>query len=484
MKLVALDIRALPGIEQPFAVEFDADAVNVITGPNASGKSSLVRAVRALLYPDQHTDYCQLEALWRHNDQALTVHRQGSRVTWLEDDKPVSRPQLPGPESLGAFLISAEDLNALGSTEAHISDQLRTLLAGGYDLDAVLSQRPLIARPKPQKLARELADLGSHLVDKESEYAALNDELADLDRLNQELAATTDAAARLRACEDALALADAMTRRSAIEQTLIEEFPGGMDRLRGDELERLDQVVERISAREKELAIEHGALRQARERLDKGGTVDPQTLEALQSELSDRRDQLAELERQIDESGDTLKQHQAALATAARRLGSRNPEISERLDQPALEEMERLVDRVQVLREQIRNLTAELARTHSSKSASGHTQNDLREARQALLDWLEGARLTPLEGGLWGGLAAAAGLAAWRLIAVQELVVSPELILIILLATGVPLALLAQFLTRMRRQGPSLEGIQRDRHRGAAGLDRERSRGPYRAPRA
>jgi DNA repair exonuclease SbcCD ATPase subunit len=450
MKLVSLDIRALPGIEQPFSIDFEADAVNVVTGPNASGKSSLVRAVRALLYPDLHADYCQLEAVWRHDDHALTVHRQGDRVTWLADDKPVSRPSLPGPDSLGAFLISAEDLNAMGSTESHISDQLRTQLAGGYDLDAVLGQRPLLARPKPQKQARELAELGSRLVDKESEYAALNDELADLDRLNTELTATNDAAAGLRACEDALALADIITQRSAVEQTLIEEFPGGMDRLRGDELERLDQLTERISDREKELAIEHGARRQARDGLEKSGAVEPQTLEALQSELSDRRDQLAVLEREIAECGDTLAQHRAAMATAARRLGSRSPEISEQLDQPALEEMERLVDRVQVLREQIRNLTAELARTHSSKSASGHSQSDLREARQALLDWLEGARLSPLEGALWGGLAVAAGIATWRLLAVQEVPASPELILIILLAAGLPLTLLAQLLPRLR----------------------------------
>jgi DNA repair protein SbcC/Rad50 len=53
MKLRQLEIRLLPGIDEAFTVDFQPDAVNVITGPNASGKSSLVRAVRALLYPEQ-----------------------------------------------------------------------------------------------------------------------------------------------------------------------------------------------------------------------------------------------------------------------------------------------------------------------------------------------------------------------------------------------------------------------------------------------
>ena len=45
------------------------------------------------------------------------------------------RHACPTVTSLGAFLISSEDLSALGSTDEHISTRLRTMLAGGYDLD-------------------------------------------------------------------------------------------------------------------------------------------------------------------------------------------------------------------------------------------------------------------------------------------------------------------------------------------------------------
>ena len=103
------------------------------------------------------------------------------------------------------------------------------------------------------------------------------------------------------------------------------------------------------------------------------------------------------------------------------------------------------VDRVQALREQIRNLTGELARTHVSSNLTGRSQSDLREARQALIRWLDGARLSPLEGILWGGLAAAAALAAWRLLGAQEIEPYPELVMLILIAAGVPLVLLGSF---------------------------------------
>ncbi len=452
MKLKRLEIRRLPGIDQPFSIDFEPAAVNVITGPNASGKSSLVRAIKALLYPtdDQFLD---LSARWISDQGELFCERHGRQVSWLADGKPGKRPPLPSLESSGAFLISSEDLAALGTTDAHISARLRTMLAGGYDLDAALAEPPLQLRPRPQKLARELTDAVARLVSKENEQAQLDEEVSRIGALQDELEQTRDAGARQRACEDALALAEAYAHRKALENTLIEEFPGGMDRLRGDEAERLDRIENAIAEREKEQAIERGALRQARERLERTGAIRPEDLEALQSELDDQRDALTELERQIETQHDRIAEHNEAMALAARRLGSEQPEPLDRLDQEALESMEKLVDRVQTLREQIRNLTGELARAHASRSVTGRPVEVLRRARQALQRWLDGARLSPLEGVLWGGLTAAAALASWRLLGPQSLPITPELILLILLAAGIPAGLLTSFLNRWRDLG-------------------------------
>ena len=89
MKLKELEIRLLPGLDQTLSVSFDPHTVNVVTGPNASGKSSLIRAVRALLYPDQLTDFCHLRGQWLRGDQLLECERRGNHVSWTEDGKPV-----------------------------------------------------------------------------------------------------------------------------------------------------------------------------------------------------------------------------------------------------------------------------------------------------------------------------------------------------------------------------------------------------------
>ncbi|MFW5926806.1 MAG: AAA family ATPase, partial [Wenzhouxiangella sp.] len=450
MKLERLDIRVLSGLEEPFTLHFEPDAVNFITGPNASGKSSIIRAVRALLYPDQSSEFCHIRARWRIGDRVLDCERHGTAVTWLDGANPAPPPRLPGTENTGAYLISSEDLNQFGNTESHIAGEIRTMLAGGYDLDAVLAVPPLAAPPKPQKLARGYSELRREIGEKEEEYARLNDELATLARLHHELETTTDSAARLRACEDAIALADAIARRNAIENTLIEEFPGGMDRLRGDELTRIDQIEARLEERRKEKALTRAALERAEKKLEETGAVDPHQIEALQSSLSDMRDELAELERAIAEHESALEQARHDRETTSQRLGAEKPELDRKLDQQSLEQLERLVERVMGHREKIRTLTAELARIHVPTNVAGDSPERLHQARQALKDWLELARLSPLEGVLWGGLGGSAILAAWRVLGPQEIEIVPELVLLIALAAGIPLFMLVRFVDRLR----------------------------------
>jgi DNA repair protein SbcC/Rad50 len=457
MKLERLHIRLLPGLDEPFTVHFQPDALNFITGPNASGKSSLVRAVRAMLYPDLYPDFCHLHARWQIDGRALECERHGMAVSWLENGEPAPPPQLPGSESLGAYLVSSEDLVDFGSTEAHIANQVRTMLAGGYDLDAIIEQPPLAVPPRPQKRAREFAELQRRIQAKEDEYTRLNEELDTLARLQHELDETDDASSRLRACEDALALAEAIARRNALENTLIEEYPGGMDRLRGDELTRLDQIDAQLDERRKERQLAAAALDQAEKRLAETGATDPHQLEVLQSELADRRDSLAALETEIEQHAAGLEQARQDRATAAQRLGGNEPGPQHELAQEELEQFERLVDRVMGLREKVRTLTGELARNHVTTAASPHSDEKLRRARQALVDWLEYCRLTPLEGWLWGGLGLVALIATWRVLGPQDVDVVPELILLILLAVGVPLGLLGRFADRWRQLARSRE---------------------------
>lgn len=450
MKLTRLEIRRLPGIERPFAVEFVADTVNLITGPNGSGKSSLIRATRALLHPQADEPYLELAAQWLDEEGSLRCDRNGQRVQWQRNGQIVDPPRLPGPEAMGAYLVSSEDLAVPGQTEDHIAAELNTILAGGYDLGAVLSSPPFTTPARPQKLAREVEALQRAISEKEAEYSALYEELQKLGRLESELHQATRSAGLLSAIDDALALTDGIARRAALEATLIDEFPGGMDRMRGDERERLEQAQERLEKKRQALSLEQAELDEDSSQLERTGMSDPADLEALQSQLADARNALAQTEQDVSAATDQVAVAEQALAQAAHRLGSEQPEQVERLDQKTLESLERQVERVLGLREKIRALSGQLMLAQGSRNPSGRPQEDLRTARSALQEWLQLARLNPLEGVLWGSLGLAALLGSLRLLSGERIASNPELLLLVGLAVGLPLALLGRFILRMR----------------------------------
>ncbi|MGY6555639.1 MAG: hypothetical protein ACXIUM_14070 [Wenzhouxiangella sp.] len=450
MKLRRLDIRHLPGIERGFSVDFAADTVNVITGPNGSGKSSLVRAVRALLKRHRDDPHIEVAAHWLDGEGELHCERIGQSVQWSRSGRSIQAPRLPMDEAIGAYLISSEDLSALGKTDAHIADALQTLLAGGYDLAAVLSAAPFAAPPRPQKLAREVETLQRAIADKEAEYAALQDELEQLARLESELKRATQAAQMLVTLDDALALADAHASRVALETALIEEFPGGMDRLRGDEMQRLDEARAQLQQKQQALALEQEEMARERTEIEQAASGDPAALETMQAQLAEARDALAGTEQQLSSTEEKIAVARDAVARAASRLGSDLPEQIEQLDQHTLDQLERQVEKVLSQREKIRALSGQLALSQGSRNPSGRPQDDLRSARQSLQDWLALARLNPLEGGLWGSLGLAALLGSLRVLNTENLTANPELLLLAALAIGLPLAMLGRFVLRWR----------------------------------
>src|SRR5690625_7505684 len=150
MKLKHIEIRSLEGLSGSLSARFSADTTNFITGPNASGKSSIVRAVRAVLFPETSPGFCDITTRWEVDGRQLEARRQGDRVYWYDSGTPADPPALPAPENPGGYLISPEDLATPGSTQAHISGRSRTLLAGCHNLAAIQAAgpHPMPAHPR------------------------------------------------------------------------------------------------------------------------------------------------------------------------------------------------------------------------------------------------------------------------------------------------------------------------------------------------
>ena len=152
MKLERLHISRVPGIDQPFTVDSIGPGINVIVGPNAVGKSSLCRTVRALLWADvEAPGQTSAWANFAADGKQWRVSLDGARHRWESDSGDVQLPALPAPHLQNCFFLELRDLLELSDNAGHeFAAQIRHQMAGGFDLDRVAKDFDHIASIGPK----------------------------------------------------------------------------------------------------------------------------------------------------------------------------------------------------------------------------------------------------------------------------------------------------------------------------------------------
>ncbi|RZU98128.1 AAA family ATPase [Spiribacter vilamensis] len=254
MQLSRIDIELLPGID-PIQVTDLRPGTNFITGPNAIGKSSLIRALHYLLADARPGDPSALSISARFNDgqHHWQAQRNGQHRRWLRDDEPGDPPSLPTPDTLHCYWLRAETLiSPDGDSDPALERRLREALAGGIDLDRVREDAGLIPAAFPRNERSEWQAAIRHREDTERHYRDLEEQRArrpNLARQQADARAARDSLERLNQC---YRLKEAMDQRRALEARQA-EFPAVLRALEGNEAEQIDALDQRIDTLRQEL---------------------------------------------------------------------------------------------------------------------------------------------------------------------------------------------------------------------------------------
>ncbi|WP_019590410.1 MULTISPECIES: hypothetical protein [unclassified Thioalkalivibrio] len=390
MKLQSIEIRRLPGIDRGFVIDALDPAVNFVTGPNASGKSSLIRALRHLLAGHRPGDphLLSLTAGFHDGRHLWTVDRNGAHVAWQCDGRPAEPPAPPPADLLDSYLIGVEDLVQIqGSGEQALARQLRRELNGGLDLpalrDELFPHAPRAGHRERQALER--ARQQREEVEREQRQAAAGEQrLPELDR---EIAQAMEAQEEQQALETALRLLDT---EQALRGTAarLEDFPPDMERLTGREPERLAALDRRREHAREELARTEQARRQAAERLTRTGLEnarpDPAELERLRGRL----EALHQQERALADADTACTDARTARDRALARLDGREDSARElpQLDDASLDRAHDLARRRRELEDR---RTALETRVQGAPESSPEEELERHERGARLLyDWL------------------------------------------------------------------------------------------------
>ena len=243
MHLTRLKIHALPGIEPGFEFQPAAKSINIVIGPNASGKSSLVRALTHLLQP-QNGDppALSLEAEFYKDNAHWQVQRNGSQVVWTRNGEAADQPALPAAGQLGMYRLAMEHLLTDDQGDREIARELLRTLHRGFDLgEPRIDLTTQFAAPNATAL-RQARETRREV---ERRHEDLRQQEAELPALDTEIAAAENAQRRCERLNQVIALYHAIRNHKDQAETL-KSFPPEMGQLLGAEVGHLEELEERL----------------------------------------------------------------------------------------------------------------------------------------------------------------------------------------------------------------------------------------------
>jgi len=308
MKIRNLVIERMPGFKRDGPkIKGLSEGLNVICGPNGSGKTTVCRAVRGLLWPETLKDFlpAEIRSDWTGG---YYLETRGTKRTCQRDGAPAALPDLPSSHVADCYTITMESLFDGSKTDAELTDRVIRQMAGGYDLGAVRNSPffSLGARHGNNE-KKDLKDARNELQQRQKLQQALLLEEEDLGALREEKEEAAAAGERAGLLENAAQLVEtrgslekarktAEKRLKAAEDDLSEcnlPDPGPTSLALSENDERLDLVREfehKLADLRKDGAADENRLEDAASRLEEIGS--PEALEGLSPEGLDRIDEL------------------------------------------------------------------------------------------------------------------------------------------------------------------------------------------------
>ncbi|MEA1926789.1 MAG: hypothetical protein U9N73_01170 [Candidatus Auribacterota bacterium] len=387
MKINRISVTRLPGIEKPFEIDGIKPGINIIFGPNGSGKTSLCRVIRQSLWPRNTVKKTRVLISW-DDDNSKLVSRLDGEVTWQRGGEDYDISGLPGLYLKDCYTLQLRDLmEEAGPGDKALADRVRVLMAGGYEISRIDALFDL-GKNHGRREEKELRTARAARLRVESESRRLEEEEAELLTLRQALEEAQKANNELIILNVALDRAQKMLEKNGLESELA-LFPEDMRLLRGDESERIERLTEEIEDIRKIIEDYRRQIEEAEEEIRSntlpGGAVEPSLLSAQE----ERSRSLETWSSKLDVSRKNREEAKGRLTAARVALGLRGdkesvPEITEE----TLNEVHKWVRRAGEVSKRRQEIEASLLALPAREERGEENIERTRRGIDILREWL------------------------------------------------------------------------------------------------
>ena len=299
--------------------------VNLVYGPNASGKTTAALALQHLIWPEEAPAHGLHAAgrlaagnvSWAVEVDAGQVRRDGVPPTGL--------PRLPSAQARNRYRLALHEL--LQAEDRDLAGLVQREVNGGLDLDAARQALEFGVRTRTANLgeARSFRQAAARVRELQGFQSALRRQAQELATLRAQAAAARSARDRLTALDTVLEWRQRQADLAAAEAALA-QFDPTLARLRGTELETVEALTEETARKRRALAGVEEVLARPREQEDASGFEDAadrvaevlSVLRSLQSELAQLDKEQARLDGERAAAQATVDTARAAMGAALR----------------------------------------------------------------------------------------------------------------------------------------------------------------------
>ena len=423
LRFERLEIRRALGIRdgEGFVLDDLAPGVNLVHGPNGSGKTTALLAAQEALWPGRTgLERPTLRARLAEDDAHWDVDLDaGHLVTCARDGVQAKAPQPSPPEARSRYRLALHEL--IAAEDSAFATTIVTESQGGFDLAGAARDLGFkVSRGAGRNESKEVVGQRARVQETRSLQERLDLEAAGLAGLREQRREAVAAQQEVEALSRSLEHAVAAGACAALE-TQLADLPPELARLKGDEAERLAAIDQSRASTEQ--AIRDARLERDRAKDELGAVklpatgVDPQILRDLQAQQRQAQELETALARQRPELEEASAQERQGRQKLSTVLAPDRLSALQALHLAPLDELARQADRVRaegaVLDERRRWLE-----TRGAAPSPMGDEDRLRRGVAALQEWLASTSATGTEPSQtsWTGLAASAVLSVLGLI--------------------------------------------------------------------
>lgn len=384
-----LSIYKMPGFPNGMeAIDSLAANINVIAGPNASGKSSTARMIQNVIWK-QNIDRIRVEAKIKIDQKDWKLHIDNGYYSSQSNGFDEALPSIPAVEESKRYFLALHEL--IKEDDQNLAAAILQEAIGGYDLQA--AQKSLgFSSNTPNRGINEYRNYEAKRkkVEKiEDKQISLQNEERKLAGLTEKLDVAKDAVILQQGYAYLIEVLKEQSQKKILEKQK-ELFPKQMSLLIGNEYDRITELEKNIEERNQEIARIDREKESKRKELAELQIPEDGFDKVILDTLHEKIEKLAELHRSIDSKRIAIAKNEEETKVRLHRLFSDlSKENLDTINLESIHDLDIFFEKAASLLYKKQTYEEEIKKLKKEKSDQTNRIENVHHGIQILLNWFE-----------------------------------------------------------------------------------------------